>query len=87
VTQQRHKVKLNEINEFKSELINATESISAKNGLISSIFSQINPFAQFVIQDIFQETEPSEPTESEPADSSSPDAIWTLHESLFKRSP
>jgi len=87
VTQQRHKVKLNEINEFKSEPINNGEEISAKNSLISSIFSQINPFAQFVIQDIFQETEPTKPTESEQTESSPPDAIWTLHESLFKRNP
>jgi hypothetical protein len=38
VTQQRHKVKLDEINNFKEETAD-------KGELISAIFSQINPFA------------------------------------------
>ena len=85
VTQQRHKVKLHEINEFQSEPISNGEEFSAKQSLISSIFSQINPFAQYVIQDIFQETEAAEADEAPEGASQAQDAHWTLHESLFKR--
>jgi hypothetical protein len=41
-------VKLDEINNFKEETAD-------KGELISAIFSQINPFAQFVIRDIYNE--------------------------------
>ena len=40
------------------------------NSLMASIFSQINPFSQYVIQDIFEEEKAED---------------WQLHESLFKR--
>lgn len=54
VTQQRHKISLEQINEFDSEMApkQQEEGVTAQNNLAAAIFSEINPFAQFVIQDI-----------------------------------
>ena len=41
---------------------------------MTTVFSQINPFAQYVVRDIFEENEEKK---DEP--------IWHLHESTFKR--
>lgn len=51
VTQQRHKIKLDQIRDFTAEIQN-DKKLDARNSLISAVFSQINPFAQFVIQDV-----------------------------------
>jgi len=51
------------------------------SNLISSIFSQINPFSQYVIQDIYDESL----EESKEQDEESTDKNWTLHEKLFKK--
>ena len=61
VTQQRHKVKLNEVNKFDQEQIATKDAdgnyqFDTKGSLITSIFSQINPFAQYVIQDVFEDS-------------------------------
>lgn len=81
VTQQRHKVKLDEINNFMEQQANQGE-------LISAIFSQINPFSQFVIKDLHDENKAA-PSEAEPKVEESADQtekpIWKLHENLFKR--
>jgi len=50
-TQQRHKISLEEINEFEAEE-SSDEVSKAKNCLASSVFSQLNPFSQFVIEEI-----------------------------------
>lgn len=60
VTQQRHKIKLNEVNNFTSGPIikpDEAKKIDTDGSLISCIFSQINPFAQFVIKDIFEDSQ------------------------------
>lgn len=55
--------------------------------LITSIFSQINPFAQFVIKDVFEDSL------AKNAAKDKDDAVdviqkkWELHESLFKKGP
>jgi len=45
---------LEEINNFAQE---TTIEENPENSLISSIFSQINPFSQYVIQDLHKESQ------------------------------
>ena len=97
VTQQRHKVKLNEVNQFNQQPIaqadeSGTTKIDTNGSLITSIFSQINPFAQFVIKDVFEDSknaaaakEKSEADAEDAADKQKKN--WELHESLFKKGP
>ena len=82
VTQQRHKISLEQINEFDSDMApkQQEEGVTAQNNLAAAIFSEINPFAQFVIQDILQESKDPESINAE-------GRHWELHEDLFKRSP
>ena len=78
-TQQRHKIQLEEINEFQPE-----ESISevekSKNSLAAQIFSQLNPFSQFVIEEIVQD----QTQEAEEEEEKQSERLWYLHEDLFK---
>lgn len=88
VTQQRHKVKLNEVNKFNQEQIATKDAdgnyqFDTKGSLITSIFSQINPFAQYVIQDVFEDSL-SKPDDKKASDQKQK---WELHESLFKKGP
>ena len=46
------------------------------------MFSQINPFSQYVIKDIQRETDPA-PKPEDTAEAEAP--LWNLHENLFKR--
>lgn len=97
VTQQRHKVKLNEVNRFNQQPIasldeDGNSKIDINGSLITSIFSQINPFAQFVIQDVFEDSKNAAATKENADDESNEDAKiekkkWELHESLFKKGP
>lgn len=77
VTQQRHKVDLDVVNNFVQE-----EGTDIRKSLIPSIFAQVNPFAQYVIHDLMEEGKEvdNEATAEE-------ERIWHLHESLFKKGP
>jgi len=68
---------LEEINNFK-------ESVAGKGELISAIFSQINPFSQYVIKDLQGENEAAQEPKAEEAAEAEP-PLWNLHENLFKR--
>ena len=93
VTQQRHKIKLNQVNTFNQQPIvtkneeDGSEKIDTNGSLIASVFSQINPFAQFVIQDVFEDSrskkDPNPKEDSQPPQNK----VWELHESLFKKGP
>ena len=92
VTQQRHKVKLNEVNQFNQQPISTqnedgTTKFDTNGSLITSIFSQINPFAQFVIQDVFEDANQKESSKDEKDGDEVNKNKWELHESLFKKGP
>lgn len=61
---------MEEINEFEAEE-SSDEVTKAKTCLISQIFSQLNPFSQFVIEEIV-------------AGETCEQKTWQLHESMFQ---
>lgn len=71
---------MDQISDFAADSQN-DKKLDARNSLISAVFSQINPFAQFVIQDV------CEPKEELKEDDDSTKPQWHLHEDLFKKSP
>ena len=95
VTQQRHKIKLDEVNTFEQAAIvkDDSKTVETQRSLISSLFSQINPFAQFVIRDVFEESVRASNKSQQPsggedqAEDASQARNWQLHENLFKRNP
>jgi len=70
-----------------------SKTVETQRSLISSLFSQINPFAQFVIRDVFEESVRASNKSRQPsggedqAEDASQAKNWQLHESLFKRNP
>ena len=77
-TQQRHKVSLQEVDDFVPEYSN-DEIEMVKHGLVSQLFSQLNPFSQFVIEEIVS----SQVHKDEDKDDEET-RMWHLHEDLFK---
>lgn len=61
------------------------EGLSAKNNLVSNVLSQINPFSQYVVQDILHESQKEEDPENPSEDEK--ERHWKLHENLFKKGP
>jgi len=71
VTRQRNKIDLKAISQFSEE----DDSSKPEQSVVCQVFSQINPFAQYVVQDILEDGKNT--TERE----------WFLHESIFKKTP
>lgn len=78
--QQRHKVQLEEIESFETAAESADEMELAKQGLVSQLLSELNPFAQFVIEEIVSRRQ-GEATQDEEEKLNSQ---WNLHEDIFK---
>ena len=69
---------LQEVDDFVPEYSN-DEVEMVKHGLVSQLFSQLNPFSQFVIEEIVS----SQVHKDEDKDDEET-RMWHLHEDLFK---
>lgn len=78
--QQRHKISLDEIESFETSIEDCDELEKTKQGLVSQILSELNPFAQFVIEEIVSRHQDSANRDEEEKLSSQ----WNLHEDIFK---
>jgi len=75
---------LKEINEFQPEETKDDVEI-VKNGLIAQVFSQLNPFAQYVIEEIVTDQVNKindRDIKNKPEEEES--RMWNLHEDLFR---
>jgi len=90
VTQQRHKVYLDQVRKFEAKPIYDPElkQVNPKNNVISCLFSHINPFSQYVIQDIFEDEHLGRSSEeTKEPEGKKDERIWNLQEELFKKDP